>query len=216
MLIHQTPSSRPCWSSQSGTVGFPSFKEPGAFIFLINFPMSQPPGTLREAAVWLLIFVSFLSPLPQVLALLVEPHPVPPSTVGEHLPRYLPEQSHSCTWPLRPVFLPGPHPLCPGAKGQPAHCAPDNSTAVGAATRAMCSPRVVPPRGGRVPGELSGAGDGPAGPELKYLLQKDSRIEVHSIFISNDMRLGSWFDSPGGSACCLPSRATSTSLGWCT
>ncbi|KFW76339.1 BMP/retinoic acid-inducible neural-specific protein 2, partial [Manacus vitellinus] len=31
--------------------------------------------------------------------------------------------------------------------------------------------------------------------ELKYLLQKrDSRIEVHSIFISNDMRLGSWFD----------------------
>ncbi|MGH0168017.1 UNVERIFIED_CONTAM: hypothetical protein FKN15_053811 [Acipenser sinensis] len=31
--------------------------------------------------------------------------------------------------------------------------------------------------------------------ELKYLLQKrDSRIEVHAIFISNDMRLNSWFD----------------------
>ncbi|XP_066548298.1 BMP/retinoic acid-inducible neural-specific protein 3 [Amia ocellicauda] len=31
--------------------------------------------------------------------------------------------------------------------------------------------------------------------EMKYLLQKhDSRIEVHAIFISNDMRLNSWFD----------------------
>ncbi|MGH0137505.1 UNVERIFIED_CONTAM: hypothetical protein FKN15_001018 [Acipenser sinensis] len=31
--------------------------------------------------------------------------------------------------------------------------------------------------------------------ELKYLLQKrDSRIEMHAIFISNDMRLNSWFD----------------------
>ncbi|KAK1164065.1 BMP/retinoic acid-inducible neural-specific protein 3-like isoform X1 [Acipenser oxyrinchus oxyrinchus] len=31
--------------------------------------------------------------------------------------------------------------------------------------------------------------------ELKYLLQKrDSRVEVHAIFISNDMRLNSWFD----------------------
>ncbi|KAG5847489.1 BMP/retinoic acid-inducible neural-specific protein 3-like [Anguilla rostrata] len=31
--------------------------------------------------------------------------------------------------------------------------------------------------------------------ELRYLLQKhDSRLEVRAIFISNDMRLGSWFD----------------------
>ncbi|MGH0114794.1 UNVERIFIED_CONTAM: hypothetical protein FKN15_050965, partial [Acipenser sinensis] len=31
--------------------------------------------------------------------------------------------------------------------------------------------------------------------ELKYLLQKnDRRLEVHAIFISNDMRLNSWFD----------------------
>ncbi|XP_038614083.1 BMP/retinoic acid-inducible neural-specific protein 2 [Tachyglossus aculeatus] len=31
--------------------------------------------------------------------------------------------------------------------------------------------------------------------ELRYLLQKrDSRLEVHAIFISNDMRLGGWFD----------------------
>ncbi|XP_006033308.1 BMP/retinoic acid-inducible neural-specific protein 2 [Alligator sinensis] len=106
------------------------------------------------------------------------------------------EESHSCTCPYDQVSCQGPIPCALGEGSACATCADDNSTRCGA-----CNPGYVLNQGFCRP-EVAESLEHYLGLEtdlqdleLKYLLQKrDSRIEVHSIFISNDMRLGSWFD----------------------
>ncbi|XP_016009861.1 BMP/retinoic acid-inducible neural-specific protein 2 [Rousettus aegyptiacus] len=106
------------------------------------------------------------------------------------------EQSHSCTCPYDQSSCQGPIPCALGEGPACAHCAPDNSTRCGSCNpgyvlaQGLCRPEVAESLE-----SFLGLETDLQDLELKYLLQKrDSRIEVHSIFISNDMRLGSWFD----------------------
>ncbi|XP_043340556.1 BMP/retinoic acid-inducible neural-specific protein 2 [Cervus canadensis] len=106
------------------------------------------------------------------------------------------EQSHSCTCPYDQSSCQGPIPCALGEGPACAHCAPDNSTRCGSCNpgyvlaQGLCRPEVAESLE-----NFLGLETDLQDLELKYLLQKrDSRIEVHSIFISNDMRLGSWFD----------------------
>nr|XP_045372526.1 BMP/retinoic acid-inducible neural-specific protein 2 [Camelus bactrianus] len=106
------------------------------------------------------------------------------------------EQSHSCTCPYDQSSCQGPIPCALGEGAACAHCAPDNSTRCGSCNpgyvlaQGLCRPEVAESLE-----NFLGLETDLQDLELKYLLQKrDSRIEVHSIFISNDMRLGSWFD----------------------
>ncbi|XP_032249363.1 BMP/retinoic acid-inducible neural-specific protein 2 [Halichoerus grypus] len=106
------------------------------------------------------------------------------------------EQSHGCTCPYDQSSCQGPIPCALGEGPACAHCAPDNSTRCGGCNpgyvlaQGLCRPEVAESLE-----NFLGLETDLQDLELKYLLQKrDSRIEVHSIFISNDMRLGSWFD----------------------
>ncbi|EDL39357.1 RIKEN cDNA 6430517E21 [Mus musculus] len=106
------------------------------------------------------------------------------------------EQSHSCTCPYDQSSCQGPIPCALGEGPACAHCASDNSTRCGSCNpgyvlaQGLCRPEVAESLE-----NFLGLETDLQDLELKYLLQKrDSRIEVHSIFISNDMRLGSWFD----------------------
>ncbi|KAM6218298.1 BMP/retinoic acid-inducible neural-specific protein 2 [Rhynchocyon petersi] len=106
------------------------------------------------------------------------------------------EQSHSCTCPYDQSSCQGPIPCALGEGPACAHCAPDNSTRCGSCNpgyvlaQGLCRPEVAESLE-----NFLGLETDLQDLEMKYLLQKrDSRIEVHSIFISNDMRLGSWFD----------------------
>lgn len=112
------------------------------------------------------------------------------------LPGTFLEQSHSCTCPYDQSSCQGPIPCALGEGPACAHCAPDNSTRCGGCNagyvlaQGLCRPEVAESLE-----NFLGLETDLQDLELKYLLQKrDSRIEVHSIFISNDMRLGSWFD----------------------
>uniref|UniRef100_F1MA15 BMP/retinoic acid-inducible neural-specific protein 2 n=1 Tax=Rattus norvegicus TaxID=10116 RepID=F1MA15_RAT len=105
------------------------------------------------------------------------------------------EQSHSCTCPYDQSSCQGPIP-CAWEGPACAHCASDNTTRCGSCNpgyvlaQGLCRPEVAESLE-----NFLGLETDLQDLELKYLLQKrDSRIEVHSIFISNDMRLGSWFD----------------------
>ncbi|XP_066117308.1 BMP/retinoic acid-inducible neural-specific protein 2 [Saccopteryx bilineata] len=106
------------------------------------------------------------------------------------------EQSHSCSCPYDQSACQGPIPCALGEGPACAHCARDNSTRCGSCNpgyvlaQGLCRPEVAESLE-----NFLGLETDLQDLELKYLLQKwDSRIEVHSIFISNDMRLGSWFD----------------------
>nr|XP_036878325.1 BMP/retinoic acid-inducible neural-specific protein 2 [Manis javanica] len=106
------------------------------------------------------------------------------------------EQSHSCTCPYDHASCQGPIPCALGEGSACAHCAPENSTRCGSCNpgyvlaQGLCRPEVAESLE-----NFLGLETDLQDLELKYLLQKwDSRIEVHAIFISNDMRLGSWFD----------------------
>ncbi|NWZ98216.1 BRNP2 protein, partial [Nesospiza acunhae] len=106
------------------------------------------------------------------------------------------EESHSCTCPLEQPSCQGSIPCALGEGPACASCDQDNSTRCGtchhgyALTQGFCRPEVADSLE-----HYLGLETDLQDLELKYLLQKrDSRIEVHSIFISNDMRLGSWFD----------------------
>ncbi|GAB1285583.1 BMP/retinoic acid-inducible neural-specific protein 2 [Apodemus speciosus] len=106
------------------------------------------------------------------------------------------EQSHSCTCPYDQSSCQGPIPCALGEGPACAHCASDNTTRCGSCNpgyvlaQGLCRPEVAESLE-----NFLGLETDLQDLELKYLLQKrDSRIEVHSIFISNDMRLGSWFD----------------------
>ncbi|NWS12151.1 BRNP2 protein, partial [Pachyramphus minor] len=106
------------------------------------------------------------------------------------------EESHSCTCPSDQPSCQGSIPCALGEGPACASCAEDNSTRCGTCnhgyvlTQGSCRPEVADSLE-----HYLGLETDLQDLELKYLLQKrDSRIEVHSIFISNDMRLGSWFD----------------------
>ncbi|NXI02335.1 BRNP2 protein, partial [Pachycephala philippinensis] len=106
------------------------------------------------------------------------------------------EESHSCTCPSEQPSCQGSIPCALGEGPACASCAEDNSTRCGTCnhgyvlTLGSCRPEVADSLE-----HYLGLETDLQDLELKYLLQKwDSRIEVHSIFISNDMRLGSWFD----------------------
>ncbi|NWZ07774.1 BRNP2 protein, partial [Agelaius phoeniceus] len=106
------------------------------------------------------------------------------------------EESHSCSCPLEQPSCQGSIPCALGEGPACASCDQDNSTRCGtchhgyALTQGFCRPEVADSLE-----HYLGLETDLQDLELKYLLQKrDSRIEVHSIFISNDMRLGSWFD----------------------
>ncbi|NXD40431.1 BRNP2 protein, partial [Copsychus sechellarum] len=106
------------------------------------------------------------------------------------------EESHSCTCPSEQPSCQGSIPCALGEGPACATCDQDNSTRCGTCnhgyvlTQGFCRPEVADSLE-----HYLGLETDLQDLELKYLLQKrDSRIEVHSIFISNDMRLGSWFD----------------------
>ncbi|NWW15594.1 BRNP2 protein, partial [Falcunculus frontatus] len=106
------------------------------------------------------------------------------------------EESHGCTCPSEQPSCQGSIPCALGEGPACASCAEDNSTRCGTCnhgyvlTQGFCRPEVADSLE-----HYLGLETDLQDLELKYLLQKrDSRIEVHSIFISNDMRLGSWFD----------------------
>ncbi|XP_053929270.1 BMP/retinoic acid-inducible neural-specific protein 2 isoform X1 [Cuculus canorus] len=106
------------------------------------------------------------------------------------------EESHSCTCPSDQPSCQGSIPCALGEGSACASCAEDNSTRCGTCnhgyvlTQGFCRPEVADSLE-----HYLGLETDLQDLELRYLLQKrDSRIEVHSIFISNDMRLGSWFD----------------------
>ncbi|KFP01614.1 BMP/retinoic acid-inducible neural-specific protein 2, partial [Calypte anna] len=106
------------------------------------------------------------------------------------------EESHSCTCPSEQPSCQGSIPCALGEGTACASCAEDNSTRCGTCnhgfvlSQGFCRPKVADSLE-----HYLGLETDLQDLELKYLLQKrDSRIEVHSIFISNDLRLGSWFD----------------------
>ncbi|XP_039928785.1 BMP/retinoic acid-inducible neural-specific protein 2 [Hirundo rustica] len=106
------------------------------------------------------------------------------------------EESHSCSCPSEQPSCQGSIPCALGDGPACASCDQDNSTRCGTCnhgyvlTQGFCRPEVADSLE-----HYLGLETDLQDLELKYLLQKrDSRIEVHSIFISNDMRLGSWFD----------------------
>ncbi|KAG7220036.1 hypothetical protein INR49_018453 [Caranx melampygus] len=106
------------------------------------------------------------------------------------------EELHSCScrYEHSPCQLPPP---CAVGEGSAcATCAPDNHTRCGscnlgfALTQGACRPMVADSTENYLGFETD-----LQDLELGYLLQRaDRRLEVHAIFISNDMRLNSWFD----------------------
>ncbi|XP_056459546.1 BMP/retinoic acid-inducible neural-specific protein 3-like [Gadus chalcogrammus] len=106
------------------------------------------------------------------------------------------EELHSCTcrYEHSPCQLPPP---CATGEGPAcAACAPDNHTRCGgcnagfALVQGACRPMVADSTENYLGFETD-----LQDLELRYLLQRaDRRLEVHAIFISNDMRLNSWFD----------------------
>ncbi|XP_007432311.1 BMP/retinoic acid-inducible neural-specific protein 2-like [Python bivittatus] len=106
------------------------------------------------------------------------------------------EESHSCICPYDQPSCQVTVPCAVGEGPECAACAEDNVTQCGSCnpgyilTLGLCRPEVAESLE-----HYLGLETDLQDLELKYLLQKrDSRIEVHSIFISNDMRLGTWFD----------------------
>ncbi|XP_008107158.2 BMP/retinoic acid-inducible neural-specific protein 2 isoform X2 [Anolis carolinensis] len=106
------------------------------------------------------------------------------------------EESHSCICPHDQPSCQGIIPCAVGEGPECAACAEENATQCGSCNHGyvlalgLCRPEVAESLE-----HYLGLETDLQDLELRYLLQKrDSRIEVHSIFISNDMRLGTWFD----------------------
>ncbi|OXB84304.1 UNVERIFIED_CONTAM: hypothetical protein H355_007187 [Colinus virginianus] len=125
-----------------------------------------------------------------------QPHFKLPKESETTVPGTFLEESHSCTCPSEQPSCQGAIPCALGEGPACASCAEDNSTRCGTCNhgyvlaQGFCRPEVADSLE-----HYLGLETDLQDLELKYLLQKrDSRIEVHSIFISNDMRLGSWFD----------------------
>nr|XP_008107163.1 PREDICTED: BMP/retinoic acid-inducible neural-specific protein 2 isoform X2 [Anolis carolinensis] len=106
------------------------------------------------------------------------------------------EESHSCICPHDQPSCQGIIPCAVGEGPECAACSEENATQCGSCNHGyvlalgLCRPEVAESLE-----HYLGLETDLQDLELRYLLQKrDSRIEVHSIFISNDMRLGTWFD----------------------
>ncbi|XP_029687001.1 BMP/retinoic acid-inducible neural-specific protein 3-like [Takifugu rubripes] len=107
------------------------------------------------------------------------------------------EEAKSCVCPVEHPTCQGVIPCIVGTSALScSSCAMDNSTRCGACHHGnilhlgACRPSVAPSLDHYLNLDL----DIPD-VEVKYLLQRlDSRIEVHAIYISNDVRLGSWFN----------------------
>uniref|UniRef100_A0A3Q3M7V0 Bone morphogenetic protein/retinoic acid inducible neural-specific 2 n=1 Tax=Mastacembelus armatus TaxID=205130 RepID=A0A3Q3M7V0_9TELE len=108
------------------------------------------------------------------------------------------EEVKSCSCPVE-------HPTCQGvipcvlgtSSTSCSSCATDNATRCGACHHGnllhlgSCRPSIAASLDHYLNFDL----DMPDAEVLRYLLQRlDSRIEVHAIYISNDVRLGSWFN----------------------
>ncbi|XP_065325550.1 BMP/retinoic acid-inducible neural-specific protein 3a.2 isoform X2 [Pelmatolapia mariae] len=106
------------------------------------------------------------------------------------------EELHSCSCRYEHSSCQLPPPCSVGEGLACAACAPDNQTRCGscnpgfALTQGTCRPMVADSTENYLGFETD-----LQDLELGYLLQRaDRRLEVHAIFISNDMRLNSWFD----------------------
>ncbi|XP_034556769.1 BMP/retinoic acid-inducible neural-specific protein 3a.2 isoform X2 [Notolabrus celidotus] len=106
------------------------------------------------------------------------------------------EELHSCSCRFDHTPCQLPPPCTVGEGSACAACAPDNHTRCGscnpgfALTQGACRPMVADSSENYLGFETD-----LQDLELGYLLQRaDRRLEVHAIFISNDMRLNSWFD----------------------
>ncbi|KAJ7422107.1 BMP/retinoic acid-inducible neural-specific protein 3 [Pitangus sulphuratus] len=106
------------------------------------------------------------------------------------------EETHTCTCPNDQVACHGFLPCTVGDGPACLSCAPDNRTRCGSCnagymlSQGLCKPEVADSTEHYIGFETD-----LQDLEMRYLLQKtDRRIEVHAIFISNDMRLNSWFD----------------------
>nr|XP_060499195.1 BMP/retinoic acid-inducible neural-specific protein 3 [Panthera onca] len=106
------------------------------------------------------------------------------------------EETHSCTCPNDQVVCTAFLPCTVGDASACLTCAPDNRTRCGTCnTGYMLSQGLCKPEVAESTDHYIGFETDLQDLEMKYLLQKtDRRIEVHAIFISNDMRLNSWFD----------------------
>ncbi|KAJ7986442.1 hypothetical protein DPEC_G00339930 [Dallia pectoralis] len=106
------------------------------------------------------------------------------------------EELHSCSCSYEHSSCQLPPPCAIGEGTACAACAPDNHTRCGSCNpgytliRGACRPMVADSTENYLGFETD-----LQDLELKYLLQRsDRRLEVHAIFISNDMRLNTWFD----------------------
>uniref|UniRef100_A0A1A8D7F9 Family with sequence similarity 5, member C n=1 Tax=Nothobranchius kadleci TaxID=1051664 RepID=A0A1A8D7F9_NOTKA len=106
------------------------------------------------------------------------------------------EELHSCSCQYERGACQLPPPCSVGEGSACATCASDNHTRCGscnpgfALTQGACRPMVADSTENYLGFETD-----LQDLELGYLLQRaDRRLEVHAIFISNDMRLNSWFD----------------------
>ncbi|XP_027318322.3 BMP/retinoic acid-inducible neural-specific protein 3 isoform X2 [Anas platyrhynchos] len=106
------------------------------------------------------------------------------------------EETHTCTCPNDQVACHGFLPCTIGDGSACLSCAPDNRTRCGSCNAGyMLSQGICKPEVAESTEHYIGFETDLQDLEMKYLLQKtDRRIEVHAIFISNDMRLNSWFD----------------------
>ncbi|KAI1892144.1 hypothetical protein AGOR_G00150950 [Albula goreensis] len=106
------------------------------------------------------------------------------------------EETHSCVCAYERSSCQLPLPCSIGEAHACAVCAADNLTRCGACnagymlSQGACKPMVADSTENYLGFETD-----LQDLELRYLLQRaDRRLEVHAIFISNDMRLNSWFD----------------------
>ncbi|XP_037538054.1 BMP/retinoic acid-inducible neural-specific protein 2 [Nematolebias whitei] len=110
---------------------------------------------------------------------------------------YFSEEVKSCSCPVDQLTCQGVIPCVVGTSPTSCSlCATDNTTRCGACHQGnllhlgSCRPSIAPSLDHYFNFDL----DMPDA-EVKYLLKRlDSRIEVHAIYISNDVRLGSWFN----------------------
>ncbi|XP_054645921.1 BMP/retinoic acid-inducible neural-specific protein 3a.2 isoform X3 [Dunckerocampus dactyliophorus] len=106
------------------------------------------------------------------------------------------EELHSCSCRYEHIPCQLPPPCSVGEGSACAECAADNHTRCGSCNQGFallqgaCKPMVADSTENYLGFETD-----LQDLELGYLLQRaDRRLEVHAIFISNDMRLNSWFD----------------------
>ncbi|XP_061098133.1 BMP/retinoic acid-inducible neural-specific protein 2 [Conger conger] len=106
------------------------------------------------------------------------------------------EEAHGCTCATEQASCQGAVPCLVAEGAYCASCDPENATRCGG-----CHPGNILHAGGCRP-DVAGSLDHYVNfdsdipdAEAKFLLQRlDSRVEVHAIYISNDVRLGSWFN----------------------